>query len=243
MSRSLRVAVHPLAEGEVVLDVPASRYLVKVHRLERGAAFVAFDPEARSEADATLLEPRIEGARCRIGTPRAAARVAEHRVTLLQCLGKGDKIDQVIRDATALGVTKIAICTSERTVVRISDDGPHRIERWRRIAIEAARQSERGDLPELSGPLELSAAVASESGARFCLDPRAELGLYRALFACDAAEPITLLIGPEGGFSPAELALCDHAGFVRVALGPFTLRTETAATAALGAVLAQRRSV
>jgi 16S rRNA (uracil1498-N3)-methyltransferase len=236
----VRVAVHPLVEGDAVLDVPASRYLVKVHRFEPGADFVVFDPEARSEADATLLEARIDGARCRIGTPRAAAQVSEHRFALIQCLGKGDKIDQVIRDATALGVQRLTIATSERAVVRISDEGPHRLERWRRIAIDAARQSGRGDLPEIIAPVELAVALDGASAAhKLCLDPRAGVGLYRALAGWTESEAIDVLIGPEGGLSPDELAAADRAGFVRVTLGPFTLRTETAETAALGAILAR----
>ena len=244
MARVVRVAVHPLEPGEALLDVPASRYLVKVHRFEPGARFLAFDPEARSEADATLLEARIDGARCRIGTPRAAERVSRHETALIQCLGKGDKIDQVIRDATALGVSRLTIATSERAVVRISEDGPHRLERWRRVAIDAARQSGRGDLPEIVGPIELLAALASVSATfKLCLDPRAELGLYRAIERAGEGDAIDLLIGPEGGLSAEELELAERAGFVRVGFGPFTLRTETAAIAVLGAVLARRLSV
>ena len=244
MARVVRVAVHPLLPGDAVLDVPASRYLVKVHRFEPGAEFLVFDPEARSEADAVLLEARIEGARCRIGMPREAARVARHDTGLIQCLGKGDKIDQVIRDATALGVSRLVIATSERAVVRISEEGPHRLERWRRIAIDGARQSGRGDLPELAGPVELAAALERATSAlKLCLDPRAELGLYRALERGTEADPVDLLIGPEGGLSADELMMAERAGFVRVTLGPFTLRTETAATAVLGAVLARRLSV
>jgi 16S rRNA (uracil1498-N3)-methyltransferase len=244
VARVVRVAVHPLVAGETVLDVPASRYLVKVHRFEPGAQFLAFDPEARSEADAILLEARIDGARCRIATPRPAERIARHRTDLIQCLGKGDKIDHVIRDATALGVSRLVIATSERAVVRISDEGPHRLERWRRIAIDAARQSGRGDLPELEGPVDLAAALAGTSAAlKLCLDPRAELGLYRALERATPADAIDLLIGPEGGLSGEELASAEEAGFVRVGFGPFTLRTETAATAVLGALLARRLSV
>jgi 16S rRNA (uracil1498-N3)-methyltransferase len=244
VARVVRVAVHPLLPGEAVLDVPASRYLVKVHRFEPGAEFLAFDPEARSEADATLLEARIDGARCRIGTPRAAERVSRHETGLIQCLGKGDKIDHVIRDATALGVSRLTIATSERAVVRIGGEGPHRVDRWRRIAIDSARQSGRGDLPELAGPLDLAAALeGAASTLKLCLDPRAELSLTRALERAQPADAIDLLIGPEGGFSADELGLAESKGFVRVGFGPFTLRTETAATAVLGAVLARRLSV
>ena len=244
MPRVVRVAVHPLLPGETTLDVPASRYLVKVHRFEPGDSFVVFDPEARSEADATLLEARIDGARCSIETPRAAARVARHDTALIQCLGKGDKVDHVIRDATALGVSRLTIASSERAVVRLSDEGPHRLERWRRVAIDAARQSGRGDLPEIAGPVELALALqGSASALKLCLDPRAEIGLYRALERAAPTAAIEILIGPEGGLSPEELSMVEQAGFLKVSLGAFTLRTETAATAALGALLARRDSV
>jgi 16S rRNA (uracil1498-N3)-methyltransferase len=100
---TLRAAVGSLSAGERELEPAIARYLVRVHRLRVGDVFVAFDPEAGVEADAELLtaDKRV---RVRIGAPRPARVTAPLPVTLLWALGKGDKPESVIRDATALGV-------------------------------------------------------------------------------------------------------------------------------------------
>ncbi|MFO0567514.1 MAG: RsmE family RNA methyltransferase [Polyangiaceae bacterium] len=231
----LRVPLAGLEPGERVLDLASSRYLVRVHRTKAGAAFIAFDPAAGLEADATLVDADPRRARVRLGEVRAAAVVAPLAVTLLQALGKGDKAELVVRDATALGVARIVFVETERSVPRVGDRRDAKRERWLEVARQAARQSGRGDVPEIVGPLGLDAALALAAGlAGVVLDPKAG-----ASFATGVSEGSrVLLIGPEGGLTERELALAESSGFRRVRFGRLVLRTETMAVAALGAMLA-----
>jgi 16S rRNA (uracil1498-N3)-methyltransferase len=239
VSRQVRVFVAALAEGERRLEPAAAHYLTRVHRLGAGDAFVAFDPEAQLEAAAVLTDVGARQASARLGSPRRAPSGALP-ITLLQGLSKASKLDDVIRDATALGVERLIVTTTARSVPQPKPEAA-RARRWRTIATEAARQSGRGDLPRIEGPIAFAQALGSvPAGLRLCLDPSAGVGLAGALAALTAApaRSVSVLIGPEGGLTAEELDAAEHAGFTRVALGRLTLRTETAAVAVLGALVA-----
>jgi 16S rRNA (uracil1498-N3)-methyltransferase len=108
------------------------------------------------------------------------------------------------------------------------------------VAIESARQSGRGDVPELVGPLALDEAIRAHApgdALKLCLVPDATTSMARALGGWNPSRRIVLLVGPEGGLSFDEIASANQAGFVPTSLGPLVLRTELAATAALGALL------
>ena len=240
MSRPLRVCVQPLREGEVALATGAARYVTRVHRLRAGATFVAFDPELGQEADAKLLPTRGRRVRVVLSRLRPARLRSPFRVTLACAMGKGDKPDRVVRDATALGVSELILAVTERSVVRPGERGRSRRERWRKIAVEAARQCGRGDVPLIDGPVSFRdalAQLADRPGLKLCLVAGAELSVRQALAGHDPETGITLLVGPEGGFADGELAEAEEAGFEATSIGPFVLRTETAVTAALGAVV------
>jgi 16S rRNA (uracil1498-N3)-methyltransferase len=231
----------PISEGELDLDRRQSHYLCHVHRLGPADRFVAFDPLGQIEADAELLQIGSHQARCRLGEVRAARLVSRLNVTLWQALAKGDRVDQVVRDATALGVRRLVVVETARAALRLGDRGGRRAERWRTIVVEAARQSGRGDLPELAGPVGLDRALAElghVGDRRLCLQAGASRSLREALRGWQPEEPLTALVGPEGGFDNDELERVRRSRFEVVSLGPFTLRTETAATALLGALLA-----
>jgi 16S rRNA (uracil1498-N3)-methyltransferase len=239
---ALRVAVEQLVEGERELEAGAAHYVTRVHRLATGDAFVAFDPDARLEADATVLAVGRRDVRCRLGVPRPARLLGMRGVTLVVCATKGDKLDDVIRAATALGASAVSIVESGRSVPELGGGAEKRFTRFRAIAVDAARQSGRGDLPDLFGPAPLAAALAGLDAAnalKLCLDPFATPSFGAAL-AGQNERPLSLLVGPEGGFTEDELALAEGAGFVRVRLGELVLRAELAAVAALAAVVAHR---
>jgi len=239
MTRRIRVPLGELSAGERRLDGATARYLTRVLRLRAGATVTAFDPEARSEAEATLLEVGRDDVLARFGEPRPASVVGRSDVTLVWCAGKGDKPDEVVRAATALGAGRVVIATSERSVAR-AVASPERHARLAAIALDAARQCGRGDLPLLTGPVELAEALTGERthpALKLCLDPGAERSLGAAL-AERSGRDIVLLIGPEGGFADDERALAHEAAFSFVRFGTLVLRTELAAVAALGAVLA-----
>lgn len=242
MTPRVRVALERLSAGERRLDGAAAHYLARVHRLAPGDRFTAFDPEAREEAGAEILEVTRLALLCRFEPPRPARVVGERGLTLIQCVAKGDKLEDVVRAATALGVSAIVLAESERSESR-AGSRPRRAERLRAVALDAARQSGRGDLPELSPPSPLRDVLtefAPKNLMKLCLHPEAELGLGAALAKREERE-LVLLVGPEGGLSEAELANIAASGFSLVRLGPLILRTELAGIAALGAALALRR--
>lgn len=227
-----RAPLSPIAAGEQPLARELGSYLVRVLRLRAGDRFVLFDPEAGMEADAELVRdvPTI----ARVEAPRAVALAGGRAITLLQGLAKGDKPEQVLRAAVALGARRVVFARTERSVV----GAELRAERLRAVMVDAARQCGRGDLPELCGLLELEAALALASGQRLLLDPGAERSLLQCLRELGAHAEVTLAIGPEGGFSPGESAGLRAAGFASVRLGSHVLRTELAAVAALAVVAA-----
>ncbi|WP_438015695.1 RsmE family RNA methyltransferase [Sorangium sp. So ce315] len=236
----LRVPLGSIAAGVVALPEEAASYVVRVHRLREGDRFVVFDPEHGIEADATLEAVGKRSAEARIDAPRPAALRPGRRVTWIQAVGKGDKMDAVVRDATELGATRIIPAIAARSVARPAED---RAQRWRRIAVEAARQCGRGDAPRVDAPMSLAAALAeaqaAEGGALgMCLDPYAETPLGARLAALAPGVGAAFVVGPEGGLTPEELGVCAALGFERVRLGALTLRTETVCAAALGALIA-----
>jgi 16S rRNA (uracil1498-N3)-methyltransferase len=158
----------------------------------------------------------------------------------VQALGKGDKPERVVRDATALAATRIVFVESARSVVRASAWSDDKRRRFHAIAVEAARQSGRGDVPVIEGPVPLAEAVSQVNDAiRLCLAPGLGRSLRDALQGREA-DSIALFVGPEGGFDDGEISSLADAGIGFVVLGELVLRTEVAAAAALAAVVALR---
>lgn len=238
MTRSIRCAIVPLRGGPQSLPPEAARYLLKVHRLRQGDSFVAFDPEQRVEAIARVTSDNPRAATCDIDIPGPATLVTSLPVTLMQAVGKGDKVDRVVRDATQLGAARILLVQSERSVPQVADKHASKSQRYQRIALEAARQSGRGDIPTLAGPgpLEETLATLPTDALRLAFDARGERTLRALLGEAPPPSSVVACIGPEGGFSDHELERLQNAGFALVRLGPFILRTETAAVAALAAL-------
>lgn len=231
----LRVPFPLTTPGLFPLPAEAATYVTRVHRLAVGASFLAFDPDRAVEADAELTEVSKRGAVARIGAIRPASVRSLRDVTLIQGTCKGDKMDGIVRDATELGATRIIPAITARSVARPDEA---RGDRWRRIAVEAARQCGRGDAPRVESPRAITAALAAGEGTvALCLDPTASLTLGAHLPIVGAATNVTILVGPEGGLADEELDEATRAGFTRVRLGTFVLRTETVCAATLGALL------
>jgi 16S rRNA (uracil1498-N3)-methyltransferase len=134
---------------------------------------------------------------------------------------------------------------TERSVVRLAERAAGRLDRWREVAVQAARQSGRGDVTEIDGPLALATALAEiepRARVRVVLAPGADSALLEVVSDAPRDALVALLIGPEGGLTDGELELCERHGFGRARFGRLVLRTETAATAALGALVAHRDS-
>jgi 16S rRNA (uracil1498-N3)-methyltransferase len=237
MKPALRLPVEAIAQGLHPLPADAAAYATRVHRLGPGDGVVLFDPDRAVEADAEIVEVSRRAVTVQVGAPRPALLRPSRAVTLLQGIGKGDKLDAIVRDATELGATRIVPVLCERSVAR---PDAARAARWRRIAVEASRQCGRGDAPVIAAPVGFADAAreaASGAALRLCLDPAADRPIGASLSAL-GTQAVIVVVGPEGGLTHDELAAAEAAGFTRVTLGPLVLRTETVCAAVLGAVLA-----
>jgi len=241
-----RAPIPDLSPGERRLEGAIAHYLARVLRLRAGDTLVAFDPATGLEADAVIVQAGAAAVTVRCGALHPGARPQSGiRTTWVQGLAKGDKCDAIVRDATELGVARIVVAVTRRTVVKLDHArGEARRARWARIAREAARQSGRSDAPIVDAPSpwaealsRVDAGAGSAHGARFCLWEEATAPLAPPLFeALARGASLAFACGPEGGLEPAEVALAESRGWTVASIGPLALRTETVAAAVLGAV-------
>ena len=228
----------PLAPGaEVALPEDAASHFVRVLRLREGDACVLFNGDGNDYA-ATLSALGKREVRARIGAATPVANESPLRITLLQGIARGEKMDWILQKATELGVGAILPVASERSEVRLdAERADRRVAHWRSVVRAACEQSGRARVPAVGAPQPLATALdALPAHARFLLDPFAE----RAIAAVALEAPACVLaIGPEGGWSPRDRTLLLEKGFVGVRLGPRILRTETAGLAAIAALQAQ----
>lgn len=251
-------APHATADAaEITLGADESHHLVAVNRCTRGDPVVAFDGHGR-EWRCECLDPAKSAARLRVHTT-LQAQPLPHAITLAQSMPKGATMDEIVRQATELGVARVVPLITERTQVHFDGDrAEKKVAKWRTTAIEAAKQCGNPWLPEIA-PVqkldELLRAVsrgngaASPAAAGDAGDLRFDLKLVASLHAGTRTlrnvldhyrthhpqPPRTALwlVGPEGDFTPAEMTACITAGFAPVTLGPLVLRCDTAAVAAL----------
>ena len=232
MKRRLHVPAAQLARGNPVeLTVSQARYLETVLRLAPGAEVEVFDGEGRR------FEAKLEPSALRIGDELPRAFASSVDVWLAQAIVKGDKLDFVTQKATELGVSRILLFDSARSVVKLDDRrAGSRVERLRRVAEEAARQCGRSDVPLIDGPSSLDMIVDRLEPDRVALLLDPEESDLRLSQAARGASRLCLVVGPEGGFGQEEFERAVTGGMVPVSLGPLVLRTETAGLAALAVV-------
>ena len=153
---------------------------------------------------------------------------------LLVAIHKFDHLEWGLEKATELGVARITPILARRTEKHLAQAAPHRVIRWRRIALEAAKQSRRSSIPEIADPLALKPALAAEgSHVQILLSEIEQATPLAQVLVADPATSVALAIGPEGGWTPEELGLFEQHGWRSVTLGPRILRAETAAVAAV----------
>lgn len=222
----------PREGGSVVLSADESRHLSQVLRLGTGAAVRVFDGHGR-EHDARVESVGRSGAVLRVGAPAPPAPETAVRVTLAAALLKGDHFDAVVRDATMLGAAAIRPLVTARTEVPAARAG--RLDRWRRVAVGAAKQSGRAVVPDIAAPAALAEALAALPRPLIALaEPASGAGTGRI----PAAPPeATVLVGPEGGWAPDEIAALERSGAVLLQLGGRTLRADAAPLVALAVLL------
>ena len=212
-----------MAGDQFPLPATIERQVRAVLRLRDGDRLVLL------AGDGTEAICRLEDGVCVVEERRPAVGEPMHRLTVGQALLKGDGLDQVVQHGTEVGVAAFQLIVTERCIVR--ELPPRRLQRLRTIAREAAEQSERGLVPEVFSPVPLTDAVTP--GSVLLLERREGERLGQA------RPPSQVLIGPEGGFTPAEVESAERAGATLAGLGPRILRSETVAVAAAAVILSR----
>ena len=208
---------------------------IHVLRLNAGDSITLFNGTG-NDFDATLQEIGKRHAQCHITAQRQPENESRLQITLIQAISSGERMDFTLQKSVELGVRAICPIISERCVVRLSGErADKRVQRWQDIAIAACEQSGRSIVPTVQ-PIVSFADYLRQM-------PRHELhlmmSLHRATTLRDIApapQSLRLMIGPEGGWTPAEEQTALAAGVQTITLGKRVLRTETAAMAAMAAM-------
>jgi 16S rRNA (uracil1498-N3)-methyltransferase len=220
----LYVAAPPDPDGTVRIPRAEVRHLHTL-RLGAGDRLCVFD-EAGHEHEVVLTQVTTREAVGRVVATSCASHESPLELVLVPALVKHDKMDWIVEKATELGVARIAPIQTRYTVAR----GDH-TERWRRIALAAAKQCGRTRVPRVDVPRPFVEAIDAEWPGLRLLAWEDEAAVRLADLPA-AAAAVTVLVGPEGGFDAPEVAAARTAGFATVTLGRRVLRAETAAIVA-----------
>lgn len=226
-----------LAPGQqLTLPESTAAHLVRVLRLQAGDACVLFNGDGH-DYDARLATVGKRGVVAEVLAARRVENESPLRVTLVQGIARGDKMDWILQKATELGVAAVLPVHSERSEVKLDGErAARRTAHWRSVLVSACEQSGRARVPELAAPQPLREALATlPTVPRYLLDPQAG----QAIAGLRLPDPACVLaVGPEGGWSPRDRDVLREAGCIGLRLGPRVLRTETAGLAALAALQA-----
>lgn len=224
----------PLNTGQKIeLDDNSAHYLRSVLRLKKEQTVIFFNGQG-NEYSCVLGEVSRKRVIAKINHEIERTVESELNVTLGLGVSRGDRMDWAIQKSVELGVSQITPLITERCVVKFSEDKKkQRLQHWRNIVQHATEQSGRTILPKLNEVASIEAWVKHQKGLKVFLDPYADTTLTK--LKPDNMN-VTLLSGPEGGFSEQEREQAVLAGFTPVSMGRRILRTETAALAALSAV-------
>jgi 16S rRNA (uracil1498-N3)-methyltransferase len=223
-----------ISNRQVIITGSDYWHIVKVLRLKPGHEVVLFD-ETSFEHVGRIIEINKTDLRVEILTSTKVNVESDTKITLLQGIPKGNKMDFIIEKATELGVHSIVPVVTERSQVRETNKAL----RWQRIAIEASKQCRRVTIPNIQDVIrfEDTEIYSSNSGLRIIFYEHS--GSNLSDYIKSVSQPPTnviIFIGPEGGFSESEINLAMEWGFSPVGLGPRTLRTETAAIVAVALI-------
>jgi 16S rRNA (uracil1498-N3)-methyltransferase len=207
-------------------------HLIRVLRARVGQEFdIATGAAVRRGRIVSIADTRVE---LELGEELPVSQTAN--LTLLLAVFKFDRMEWAIEKCTELEVSRIVPIVARRTDAHLASASHKRVERWRRIALQAAEQSRRISPPEIDAPLKLQEAVGLPGGLKIVL-AEAELQRHlRDLCTADTGD-ILLAVGPEGGWTEDELQIFQNAGWIAASLGPTILRAETAAIAATAVVM------
>ena len=250
-----RIFLEKLSENMEITGKTAN-HLANSLRAKKGDTIIAVDKEGNSATlELTDFDSEKIYAKC-ITEIKAAENFSKKIITLADCLPKQNKFDTIVEKATELGVDKLEPLISDRTIARPGNfRAKTKMERWNRVAQEAAEQCARDTLPEIGSIRELSdwlkeiaPALGKFENGKFNGQGALLLFFYeketednlaeilREYNKFDGVKDIVILIGPEGGFSEREVREIKNCGGVSVSLGKTILKTDTAAISALAIV-------
>ena len=223
-----------LSSGEPVeLDEDSAHYLRTVLRLKKSADIIVFNGQGGEWMGKVT---KVHRKRVVISVGEWIDRSVESslHVALGQAVSRSDRMDMAVQKSVELGVNRITPLLTERCVVQLKGEkAQHKMQHWARIVQHATEQSGRTRLAALDQPKGLDQWISVQDGLKVFLDPYANHSLQELQ---PEANRVTVLAGPEGGFTDYERESAKEAGFVPVKLGKRILRTETASLAALAAV-------
>ncbi|MGH2462393.1 MAG: RsmE family RNA methyltransferase [Candidatus Limnocylindria bacterium] len=220
-----RFFVEPGTAAGERLAIPdgIAKQVTRVLRLGDGDEIVLL------EGDGLEVRCRLSGGWLDVVSRAPARGEPRHRLTVAQALLKGDHLEPVVRHGTEVGISRFELFVSDRCVAREISDA--RLGRLRAVAREAAEQSERGIVPEVVAPAPMAEVIGRGSVLLFERSDGPRLS--------EVPVPERLIIGPEGGFAPDEVAAAEQAGATTAGLGPRILRSESVAAAAAAVVLSR----
>lgn len=232
-----------ISGGMAFLAGSEAEHLKRVLRLKAGEIVEVFDGQGRCWA-ALIVNTGDDGVvKLKIIGENKAEAEPSIRITLFQGLPKSDKMDYIVQKTTELGISRIVPIETRNTVFKVrAGRMPGKIERWQRIALEAAKQCGRSVIPDIQEPVLFEEALLQAANTGFCIIPYEKeqaAGLKRMLelMARESRDGIGVFIGPEGGFTVDEVEAAVRAGVKPVTLGPRILRTETAGLAVVSIIM------
>lgn len=228
-------------DDKIIINSEDVRHIKNVLRFDVGDIVDICDGKGY-DYKCEISEIKDKEITCIIKQKQPAETEPPIKVTLIQGLPKASKMDYIIQKNTELGISEIVPCELTRCVSRIEDKktAEKKVGRWRKIAEEAAKQSGRGIIPEVKNPVGLkeAAEILKKQDIAFVLyECETDQSLKKILTENGSAHSVGFMIGPEGGFDPAEIEYLHECGIQSVGLGKRILRTETAGEAVLSMIM------
>jgi 16S rRNA (uracil1498-N3)-methyltransferase len=230
--RRFFVASPALDADEIELDAALSRRLARVLRLRVGEEVALFDGSG-SEARARIERMEDRSVSVAVVERYDAPAEPDTKLHLYQSITKGERFEWLLEKGTEIGVTRFVPIVASRAVVKTRES--NRLDRWRRIVVEAAEQCGRGAVPIVEAPIPFIDALAGAPGVvvfpyenALAGAPNIDTVLRLSIDAVFALNEVSILIGPEGGWEVSEVAAAIAVGAQVVTLGERVLRSETA---------------
>lgn len=230
-----------ITEKAITIDSEDAKHIERVLRLGVGDEITVCDGRG-IDYKAKISEIDKCCVKCDILSRKKCDTEPGIKVTLYQGLPKASKMDYIIQKTTELGITRIVPVTLSRCVVKLENRNAEKkkVERWQKIAYEAAKQSGRGVIPEVTMPMTLDEAITDMKEADLAFAPyecETNAGLHDLIDSNSDVGTVSFMIGPEGGFDITETQKLTDAGITTITLGRRILRTETAGEAVLAMLM------